>query len=124
MGSSELTESTHQANIHFPLAFNLYYKRSWGLAFHLGEHKSQALYAAALPSGWYGELILYSGPNTDSCPRLATVKDGGKLGALDSLISITLPLGSGLQEKREMEMRVHGSLRSSEAYEFAVPIPV
>ncbi|KAL2014125.1 hypothetical protein VTN00DRAFT_1650 [Thermoascus crustaceus] len=78
-----------------------------------------------MPSGWYGELILYSGPNTD-CPRLATVKDGGELGA-HSLITITLPAllpGSGREcVVQEEEMRVHGSLRS-EAYEFAIPIPV
>ncbi|KAH7324586.1 hypothetical protein B0I35DRAFT_406374 [Stachybotrys elegans] len=119
MGSSasktEIAPLPHGVNL--PIAFNLYYQKSWGLKFRLGEHESNTLYSAALSGGWQGDLVLYNGPNTDETAALATVRSTGTLGG-DNLITLPPPV-AGARPVQE-EMRRSGVLH--EVHTFAMPV--
>ncbi|KEY68498.1 hypothetical protein S7711_08351 [Stachybotrys chartarum IBT 7711] len=90
MGSSDSKVSVSSASpgITLPVAFNLYYKRSWGLKFRLGEHDSAIVYSAGLPLGWNGDLIVYGGPSSDDAP-LAAVRWASARG--DSAVTLPSP---------------------------------
>jgi hypothetical protein len=104
---------------HFPLAFNMYYEKSWTqLNLQFGEHDTQPLYSAALPEGWWGKLVMHGGPNAKESPTLATVKDGGNWKAHSEII-LSDHLSGGLPIREVM--RVHGGLMH-EAYIFSIPI--
>jgi hypothetical protein len=118
MGSdtSKISVNNAPTSIRLPVAFNLYYQKSWGLKFHLGEHESSPLYCAALPNSWYGDLVMYNGPNTDS-PPLAKARNSGSLG---NHTKFTLPPVAPGRPPLEEEMRASSSL-THEKHSFAIP---
>lgn len=117
MGSDTSKISVNQTPqaIRLPRQFHLYYDRSWGLKFVLGVDKRSALYSAALPNSWYGDLIVYNGPTTDY-PALAKCRNSGSLG---NHTKVTLPpLGDG-RGPLEEEMRNNTSL-TTEKHTFSI----
>ncbi|KFG86991.1 hypothetical protein MANI_024786 [Metarhizium anisopliae] len=124
MGSAEskqiegrlLTSSLGKTN--FNKSFNLYYESMrHGLKFVIGEHKNEPSNIISLPGGWYGDLILYNGPGTDSEP-LAAVKYGNKMGTFDEVRLPPKEPGQGLI-KEEIRCRRNGM---NFAYTFAVAV--
>ncbi|TWU77935.1 hypothetical protein ED733_005370 [Metarhizium rileyi] len=111
-----LSSSPSKAN--FNTSFNLYYdSMRHGLKFVIGEHKNEPSNIISLPGGWYGDLILYSGPDTDSAP-LAAVKYGNRMGTYDEVRLPPKVPGQGLI-KEEIRSHLNGM---NYAYTFAVPV--
>ncbi|KHN95346.1 uncharacterized protein MAM_06850 [Metarhizium album ARSEF 1941] len=124
MGSSEskqiearlLTSSLDKAK--FNKSFNLYYESMrYGLKFVIGQHRNEPSNIISLPLGWYGDLILYSGPGTDSDP-LAVVKYGNRMATFDE---VRLPPKGPGQELIKEEIRCHLNGMNF-AYTFAVAV--
>ncbi|KAI9152059.1 hypothetical protein HJFPF1_09282 [Paramyrothecium foliicola] len=117
MGSDSSKVSLDRAptQVRLPININLYYKSSWALKLQLGEHKDAPLYCADLPGGWYGDVILYNGPDTDS-PPLAKGRQSG----MGNTTKITLPpLGPGYPPLEE-DLRSTASM-TAQKYAFAIP---
>lgn len=124
MGSSESKESGARlqnssiSRAAFPPEFNLYYESlSTGLKLVLGEHKDQPCNVFSLPSGWYGDMILYSSASAKSDP-LAVVRNAGKVGQHDAIeIAAVKPGMRTIQE--QMEYFSRGWMVG---YSFAAPV--
>ncbi len=102
----------------FPVDFSLYYHTiKGGLKLAIGEHKDQPCNIMSLPSGWYGEMILYSGATPQAAP-LAVVRDAGKLTQYDKID--LAPLRSG-QEVLQEDMK-YFSRGWNIGYKFASPV--
>jgi hypothetical protein len=111
-------ENASIARATFPTEFNLYYESlSNGMKLVLGEHKDQPSHVFSLPSGWYGDMVLYSSPNPKSDP-LAVVRDAGKVGQHDAIETAAVKPGMGtIQEQLE-----YFSRGWMVGYSFACPV--
>lgn len=124
MGSAESKQiegrllASSLSNTNFSKSFNLYYESMrGGLKFVIGEHKKEPTNIISLPQGWYGDLILYSGPDTSSDP-LAAVKYGNKMGTFDEVRLPPKGPGQGLI-REDIRCHLNGM---NIAYTFAVPV--
>lgn len=106
-GSSKNINLTNPQRVKIPETFDIFYKKSLSIKLYLGVEKGNALYAATLPRGWWGDVVLHAGPDDKTDGELARVKDSGRLGG--DCTMIMPPLGNGNQPVME-EMRIHGSL--------------
>lgn len=122
MGSSEskaVHGKLHQASaagVHFPHTFTLFYNSSWSkLRLLIGQDLAHPLYTCSLPSGWWGDLLIYNGATVDCAPLAAVRKSGWQ----HSVITLP-PLGPG-QEPIEETMTTTQN-RLLEKYSFAVAV--
>ena len=108
MGGSESKHVSlaNPTGVEIPMSFDIFYKKSLNVKLYLGREKGDKLYAAHMPSGWWGDIVMFNGPDSDS-GELARVKDSGRLGG--DCTMIMPPLNHGSQPVME-EMRVQGSL--------------
>lgn len=83
----------------------------------LGEHKDQPTHMLSLTGGWYGDIILYSGPNVESNP-LAVVKYGNKMGTYDHIIMPPSQPDKGLL-KEDLRCHMNGW---NVKYTFVAPV--
>ncbi|TFB00892.1 hypothetical protein CCMA1212_007376 [Trichoderma ghanense] len=127
MGGTE-SKQAHQRlrsaslnGVTLPNSMELSFDPSWSkFKLHLlNSSSSEPVYTFNLPEGWWGSLILHSGPTADH-PPLAAVRNTGKSG-MGNLVTLP-PLRPGqevLEEK--ISRRRKGWM---DIWSFAVPVPV
>lgn len=102
----------------FPAKFNLWYEGlRGGMKLNLGDSKHHPTNVCSLPSGWFGELILYGGPNINSDP-VAVAKGSGTLGHNDNIQLAALHPG---QPIIQVEMK-YWSRGLHIGYSFSAPV--
>ncbi|KAL7934552.1 hypothetical protein V8C35DRAFT_301221 [Trichoderma chlorosporum] len=118
--SKEAHQKIHKASLDgvtFPKTLELNYDPSWKKLKLSLFHGSEPLYTFNFPSGWWGDLIMYSGPTLEH-PPLAAVRNTGKT-AMGNVVTLP-PLGPGQEVIEEkMSRRRKGVM---DAFSFAVPI--
>ncbi|MCJ1372299.1 hypothetical protein MMC20_003522 [Loxospora ochrophaea] len=115
-----ISTTSTPANSYLPSAFNFYSPCGFtSVAFRLGEHKNQPLYAITLPKNLHNELILHTGPDSHS-PVLAKTTYDGKLGQ-HHMITLPVHRGPGSEDCVQEQLRYTGNLKSAR-YSFQAPV--
>ncbi|KAF4963433.1 hypothetical protein FZEAL_10934, partial [Fusarium zealandicum] len=75
--------TTEGADKGIPRVIRALYENSWSqlicfsrISLYLSEPDSEPSYSVSFPRGWYGDVVLHNGPDTESAPLARAEKDG------------------------------------------------